>query len=184
MKYETGGIVTGGKLRLRDRQGFETAFTSWPDCDVYATFESANVFRSAQQNAYYHGAVVHALARHCHVSPRQMHEALKVRLLPEHVVIPRLDGSPLDTITIGGSTRTLTRREAANMIDRAVAIMLAIGLELTDMPAVSHYVPYDSPKVGRHQRALCGTLARKSEHDNEPTCADCRARLAEDTGPA
>jgi hypothetical protein len=182
MTFETTGEVVGGKLKVRDRQQFETAFASWADGPVLIRIDRANVFRSEAQNRLWHAAIVVPLAAHCGVTPRQMHEALKVHLLPEVVRIPGRDGATLATITIGGSTTQLTRREAANLIDRAILVGRTLGLEL-DAPRaeVSHYIPFDAPPIGKRVRALCGELVNPSHHHYEPTCDACAAALRDDT---
>lgn len=179
------GEVIGGRFRMRNFDAFNESFLKWPDGDVWVLFESAHVLRSTGQNKYWHANVVRPLAAHSRVAPRAMHEALKIRLLPEVVVIPGADGTtPLDTITIGGSTATLTRHEAANVIDRGVAIVLACGLTLGETAPITHFIPWDAPPIGRQRRALCGALTRPGEHNAHPTCRECIERLADDTGPA
>jgi hypothetical protein len=52
-------------------------------------------------------------------------------------------------------------------------------------PRLTHFVPHDAP--GRRIRqALCGLYVRQYEHDDTPTCEDCRLELArreESLGP-
>jgi len=44
---------------------------------------------------------------------------------------------------------------------------------------MTHYVAFDAPGV-RRSRALCGELVdRHRDHDNEPTCPTCAARVVE-----
>lgn len=185
MTFETTGEVVGGKLKVRDRQSFETAFAAWPDGPVRLRIEAAHVFRSDAQNRLWHAAIVVPLAAHCGVTPRQMHEALKVHLLPEVVRLPGRDGATLAQITIGGSTTQLTRHEAANLIDRAINVGRALGLDLADArptTRVTHFVPHDAPVLLRRQaRALCGELVALAQHDADPTCAACAAALRDDT---
>jgi hypothetical protein len=47
----------------------------------------------------------------------------------------------------------------------------------TPTPA-SHYCDWDAPG-DRLVRALCGTLIRRRDHANAPTCATCQAVLIE-----
>ena len=187
MKYATLGTVQAGRLRIVDRQAFETAFASWPDGAVWATFESAMVFRSPLQNRHWHAAIVQPLARHCGVSPRHMHEALKILYLPESVPIRRADGSVLKTVTIGGTTTTLSRGESANMTDRATELLRVVSPADVASRAdddVSHFIPYDAPALGGDQfRALCGVLTFGRQHDYRPTCTDCAAKLADESTP-
>ena len=129
MIYQAMGIVADGVCRLVDRDAFAAAFAAWPDGDVYATFTSATALRSRQQNAYWHAAIVRPLAAHCKVTARQMHDALTVKLLPDVVMLRDADGSITESVTIGGSTSTLTPNEAANLIDRGDALVLAAGLD-------------------------------------------------------
>jgi hypothetical protein len=185
VKYTALGQVAGGRFKMADRAAFDAAFATWPDGPAWATFESAMVFRSALQNKYWHAAIVGPLAQHCGVSPRAMHDALKILLLPEAVVLRRADASVIKTITIGGSTAKLTRREAANLLDRAGALMRAIPLDLArDAANETHFIPYDAPPLGRGDaRALCGALTNVRRHDVEPTCRECMAKLADESTP-
>jgi hypothetical protein len=128
MKYASMGVVKGGAFHMRDRDAFLAAFKAWPDGDVWASFEAAITFRTREQNRYWHAAIVRPLAAHCHVTPRQMHEALKVKLLPETITILDRDRLVLDAIDIGGTTTTLSQSEAANLIDRGDAIVVAAGV--------------------------------------------------------
>jgi hypothetical protein len=50
---------------------------------------------------------------------------------------------------------------------------------------LSHYCPWDAP--GRRVvQAHCGIYIRRTEHDNDPTCPECRRVLAyvNSTGPS
>ena len=182
MKYATLGHVKAGRMQLADRQAFDTAFASWPDGAVWATFESAMVFRSTLQNKYWHAAIVQPLAKHCGVEPRHMHEALKILYLPVPVPIRRADGSVLKTITIGGSTTRLSRRESANMTDRASELNRAV-VPYPAASAITHFVDWDARKLGDQRRAVCGALVLDSQHATEPLCPECAARLADESTP-
>jgi hypothetical protein len=177
MVYEGLAEIRGGVLRMRDRQRFESTFAGWSDGVVVVRVDSANIFRSPAQNKLWHAAIVAPLAAHCGVTPRQMHEALKVHLLPEVVTIPNVA-----TITIGGSTTQLTRHEAGNLIDRAINVGRAAGIDLgVVQAAITHFVPFDAPPIGRNAaRAICGALVPVSLHAVEPSCEVCAAALAED----
>lgn len=188
MKYETLLDVVNGRLVPKDRQAFNLSFANWPDGPVRATFQSAMVFRSPGQNRFWHAAIVRPLAEHCGVSPRAMHDALTILFLPETVVVATKDGMELYRVTVGGATGQLTRNEASNIIDRGVALAECIPLDVgprpRDLDVRTHFIPWDSPTIGRQQRALCGELVRSGRHANDPTCPDCRGRLADTSSPA
>jgi hypothetical protein len=175
-KYETLGEVTRGRLQLRDRAAFEAAVKTWPDGLVWASFELATVLRTPAQNRYWHSAIVKPFAAQCGVGPRQMHEALTVYLLPETVALRAANGHVFETVVIGGQTSRLSRAEAASLIDRATDLADALGVPRA---TVTHWIPWDSPQLGRDQRAFCGALVPSSAHADEPTCDQCAAALRE-----
>ena len=43
---------------------------------------------------------------------------------------------------------------------------------------VLHWVDFDSPLIGRRQRALCGELVYDYQSSNQPTCAQCQQEQA------
>jgi hypothetical protein len=48
----------------------------------------------------------------------------------------------------------------------------------TRRPLRSHFVPADSPLVGRRRRALCGELVDEArQHATAPACLDCQQIL-------
>ena len=180
VKYDALGIVAGGTLRLQNRPAFDAAFAGWPDGPVWASFETAAVLRSPAQNRYWHGVIVKAFSAHCHVGPRQMHDALTVLLLPHRVFIPDLQWHPLHEITIGAETSRLTRVEATNLIERALALAASIPITINERPPAgedTHFIPHDSPQLRRQQRAMCGALVSVHAHAGAPTCEACAAQL-------
>jgi hypothetical protein len=42
---------------------------------------------------------------------------------------------------------------------------------------MTHYADYDAGPKGGRKRTLCGTYIREREHDNTPSCPQCRQVL-------
>jgi hypothetical protein len=43
---------------------------------------------------------------------------------------------------------------------------------------LTHFCDWDAPG-GRTVRAICGTIIRRRDHQNEPTCTKCQAVLVD-----
>lgn len=47
-----------------------------------------------------------------------------------------------------------------------------------DAVETSHWIEYDARHIGRMQRAECGRMVPSDSFSTEPTCEDCRRKLA------
>jgi hypothetical protein len=107
--FETTGRVERGKLKLRNRQAFETAFKTWRDGEVIVRIERRHAARSLAQNAYYWGVAVHLLSEHTGYTPDEMHEFLKMKFLPKKLAVQDKNGEVQGEFVIGGTTTALNK---------------------------------------------------------------------------
>lgn len=128
--YETTGLVQGGKLKLRNRAAFEAAFAQWKDCEVIVTIEKTHATRSLAQNAFWHGVIVKAFSDHCGYRPREMHEVLKLQLLPVKRLIQNTHGEVVCEVIVAGSTATLNKIEFSDLIERAQQLGAELGINI------------------------------------------------------
>ncbi len=130
--YETSGRVEGGQLKLRNRQAMALAIAKWKDCDVVVTVEKTHAARSLAQNAFWFGVVVKLFSEHCGYRPKDMHEVLKLELLPEKRLLHDGNGEVIKEVIVGGSTARLNKIEFSDLIERAQQLGAEMGIQIPD----------------------------------------------------
>ena len=75
------GAVVEGKLKLFDREGFEK-YVATLDGDVKLHVFKQKKTRSNEENRYYWGCILRMIADECGMSAEEVHEALKIKFLP------------------------------------------------------------------------------------------------------
>jgi uncharacterized protein (UPF0179 family) len=126
--FELTGFVKDGELKLRNRKALQAWAATLKDCEVVVTIEKAHATRSLAQNAFWHGVVVKAFSEHCGYRPTEMHDVLKLELLPEKRLLHDGNGEVLREVIVGGSTARLTKIEFGELIERAQQLGAEMGI--------------------------------------------------------
>lgn len=71
--------IAQGRIVLDNHEAFEKAVNDLEGRRVTITINDAGAFRSAGQNAYYHGIVLPLFAVHCGYEKKDLHRELKER---------------------------------------------------------------------------------------------------------
>lgn len=100
------GFIKNGQLTIRGKN-------LWPltDGEVLVTVMRAHATRSINQNRWYWGCVVKAVADHTGYTPKEVHEIYKALFLPRVVAIEGARGNVVAEFEVGGSTRQLNKLE-------------------------------------------------------------------------
>lgn len=108
-EYVAGGIVEGGKLKLRNQKAFAAAMDTFVDGEVIVTIARARATRSQLQNAWYFGQILRLLSEHTGYTVEEMHEYCKGRFNAKTVVIVDEHGEVKDENKIAVSTSRLNK---------------------------------------------------------------------------
>jgi hypothetical protein len=132
--FETEVVVTHGKLKLgaRERQELDRAVSQFADGKISLKLEKEKQRRSNAQNRFWWGTVVKLFADHCGHYPDEMHEILKVELLPKEVEMVNPETGETKTMTIGRSTASLPKAEFKDLIHRAQELGASMGIYIPD----------------------------------------------------
>lgn len=102
--------VKGGKLFIRNRRGFDQQIAQMKDgWEVELTIQRRRATRSLQQNAYYWGVVIEAIADHTGYPPDDVHELMKQMFIPKRLAVQDGNGEIVGDYVLGGSTRTMNK---------------------------------------------------------------------------
>jgi hypothetical protein len=129
---EVGGVVRDGTLTITHRAAMTAAIARFPDGEVTIHIEVAKPKRSQALNRYWWAVVVAAFSEHCGEYPEDMHEILKLQLLPKEVVYVDPETGEVKTTTIGRSTTTLTNAEFKDLILKAQHLGATLGIDIPD----------------------------------------------------
>lgn len=99
------GRIEKGKLTVR---GWKP-FAGWRDGEVLVTVERVRATRSDQQNRWYWGVILPALAEHTGYTVDELHEYCKQRFNAKRLCIVDGQGVVADEQTIGQSTAKLNK---------------------------------------------------------------------------
>lgn len=106
------GAIRGGRLFIENRAAFDSSVGSLREgTQVEISVTVLRAARSAPQNRYYWGVVVHLLSEYTGYSVDEMHDFLKAKFLPKHLAVSNGNGTIVDHFVIGGSTRQLNTIE-------------------------------------------------------------------------
>jgi hypothetical protein len=110
-EYITNAVVSGGKLRIRNRRAFDLALAAMKDgTEVIVTIEKVRATRSQAQNRWYFGVIVKSISDCTGYDPLEVHELLKEKFLPKTLALPDKHGEANEFV-IGGSTSKLNKVE-------------------------------------------------------------------------
>ena len=126
--YETGGVVSKGKLTVEGRQGFDAAISRFPDGHVTVTVKLSRPSRSSSQNRYWHGVVIPLFAEHCGYEFDEMKDALALKLIPREVV----DMDTGEVRIVPGHTSALNTKEFNDLIERAQRLGAEMDIVIPD----------------------------------------------------
>lgn len=130
--FEAAGLIARGELKPEDIKGFRQAMKTFPDGRVTIRVEKWKAKRSNAQNRYWWGTVVKLFSEHCGEYPEDMHEILKVQLLPKQVTVIDADTGEEKEITIGRSTSNLNASEFKQLIEKAQHLGATLGIYIPD----------------------------------------------------
>lgn len=108
-EYIASGVITAGKLRVKQQADFEAAMRQFRDGDVSVTVERKHATRSEQQNRWYWSGILAALSEHTGYTVDEMHEYCKDRFNAKTISIVDGHGEVKDEQRIGQSTTKLNR---------------------------------------------------------------------------
>lgn len=112
-------IVARGILQLQEPTRFAAALQQFLDgTAVTVRIERAYRQRSTQQNKFYWGTLVHAIAEHTGFTPGETHDVLKQMFLPQQKTLQDKRGVVIHSLVIGGTTTRLSTLEFTHYCDR------------------------------------------------------------------
>lgn len=130
--YEAAAVIAHGELKPEDLPTFRRAIKGLPDGRYVIRVEKFRQRRSNAQARYWWGVVVPLFSEHCGHYKDEMHEILKVQLLPKDVEIVNKETGEAQTIRIGGSTTHLSTTEFKDLIARAQHLGAELGIYIPD----------------------------------------------------
>lgn len=128
--YEAAGVVASGRLKMEGRVAFDQALRRIGDGPVIVRVSKQRMTRSRTQNNYWWGVVVPAFSEHCGYDAEEMHEVLKVQLLPQQREWTDPETGEVTTITFGRSTASLTTKEFSDLVERAQRLGASMGIDI------------------------------------------------------
>lgn len=131
--YEATAIITDkGELKPVALIAFRQAMRRFAPGQVTIRVEVEKHKRSNALNRFWWGTVVKLFAEHCGEYPEDMHEILKLQLLPKTVEYLDAETGESKTAVIGRSTRNLTNHEFKDLIFRAQHLGSNLGIYIPD----------------------------------------------------
>ncbi len=127
--YETGAIVTRGKLKFeaRDREGLDRALTQFAEGFVTLRIERHHRKRTDRQNRFWHGVVIPLFVEHCGYSFDEAKAALSLELIPKE--IHQLNGT---AVVVPGHTSELNVAQFNDLIKRAQELGARMDIYVPD----------------------------------------------------
>lgn len=126
--FETGGVITDGKLKLQGRRVWEQALRRFPEGPVVVRVEAQKRRRTLRQNAFWHAVVIPLFAEHCGYDFEDMKDALALELLPVEVTNMKTG----KVTVVPGHTSTLTTARFNDLIERAQRLGAEMNLYIPD----------------------------------------------------
>ena len=117
-EYVASGVVTAGRLKVRNWSGLTRALARFRDGEVVITIARRRATRSAQANAYYWSQVVGLVADHTGHTPDEIHEIYKAKFLPKRLSFADGNGVVVGEFVIGGTTTRLTKTEFYEYVEQ------------------------------------------------------------------
>jgi hypothetical protein len=94
---------------IRNRRRFDEIVSGLRDCEAVLTLEKAHATRSKAQNDYYYAVVVARVAAKWQKPVDTTHDLLKAQFLPHDLALKGLNGTIVNGLVIGGSTKKLDK---------------------------------------------------------------------------
>lgn len=113
------GRIEHGEIRL-GRSVTDRAKRIKQDCEISITIEKLHATRSLLQNALWWAAVVTPIADHTGYTKDEVHELLKMILLPKHRALCDQNGEIVGEYVVGGSTTKLNKVQFGELIESAI----------------------------------------------------------------
>jgi hypothetical protein len=126
--YETGGVVSDGKLKVSGQALFTEAMRRFPNGFVRLRVDTARPSRSSQQNRFWHGVVIPAFAEHLGYEFEEMKDALALKLIPLEVT----DIETGEVKIVPGHTSALNTKAFNDLIERAQRFGAGLGVYVPD----------------------------------------------------
>lgn len=130
--FEAPALIANGELKPEDLHGFRRAMKQFPDGRVRIRVDVAKRKRTNPMNNYWWGVVVKAFGEHCGHWPDEMHEILKLELLPHDVEVLNPKTGEVKTMRVGRSTANLSTTEFKDLIMRAQQLGAEMGIDIPD----------------------------------------------------
>ncbi len=100
------------RLFIQDRRRFDASVAKLDDrWDYEIVVQRLYANRSLQQNAWYWGVIVEAIAEHTGYTADETHDILKMKFIPKRLAVCDGNGEVQDEFVVGGSTRKMTTSE-------------------------------------------------------------------------
>lgn len=152
-----------GRVRFLNRKRFDGQIRRFPDGDYTMTLERAVATRSLPQNAYYWAVVVPRVFEAlrdgsiaCVNSTKDTHDVLKALHLPHDLAARGRNGTLINGLVLGGSTKALGVLEFIDYLDAIVlwaGETLRIEIPPPDPEWRQHALDEITRKAGRHAAA-------------------------------
>jgi hypothetical protein len=130
--FEAQALIANGELKPDDLAGFRRAMREFPDGRYTIKVEIQRRKRTNAMNNFWWGVVVKLFGEHCGHWPDEMHEILKLKLLPKEVEVTNPGTGEVTTMTIGRSTANLSTVEFKDLIMRAQQLGAEMGIDIPD----------------------------------------------------
>lgn len=124
--FETGGVISNGKLSVCGKRIFDDAMRRFPDGHVIVTVRVSRPKRSHAQNRFWHGVVIPLFAEHCGYDFDDMKDVLALDLIPKTIV----DMATGEEHIVPGHTADLNTREFNDLIERAQRRGAEMGIDI------------------------------------------------------
>ena len=121
MVKQFSGYVIDGRYKLDDKVGFQQATWDLNGKKIMLSVSQFRPQRSLEQNKWYWGVAIPILSEALGYDHDEMHDALKMKLLPKNL------DTPLPTV---GSTTKLNTLEFSHFMDDVVRIAAELGVAL------------------------------------------------------
>ena len=136
--YTVIGEVSGGRLVL-DRGAINRAVSHMRNGPVRLTVSTVQDTRSLRQDKFWWGVVVALFAEHCGYDRMEMHEVLKMELLPVVKLLhDPATGEVAREVIVAGSTASLSAGAFCDLVARAQRLGAEMGLYIPDPNEHAH----------------------------------------------
>lgn len=122
-----------GRLHVRNWSAVADSLASMKDRELLIRIEAAYANRSQQQNRWYWGCLVQAVADHTGYTPDEIHEIFKAKFIPKRLAVTNGNGEIRGEFVLGGSTSKLDTIDFAQYCESIREwAALDLGLDIPD----------------------------------------------------